>query len=99
MKQIALQLANYNAIAMWKPQVGDVVIHHGFLQHWFGIVNSINQGSVTVVRAGLPVLMLTMDEHDMAKNKQELSIQIVRNSRGGKYAAIQNMQGTQTWYV
>lgn len=99
MKDISVQLAAWNPISTWRPQIGDVVIYHGLFTHWFGIVNSISSGKITVVKAGLPILLLTMDEFDMPKNQIELSVSRVRSSRGGKYAVLQLNAGSQIWYV
>lgn len=99
MKNVTLQLAAWNSLTTWKPQVGDTVICHGMLTHWFGVVNSVSPSKITVIKAGIPVLLLTMDEAEHSKNQLELNISKIRTSRGGKYAVLQVVSGAQVWYV
>ena len=99
MKNVAVQLAQYKGLQNWQPQLGDMIIHHGWLTHWFGFVNAIDGGVLSVVQAGLPLLLLTMDELNIQKNTKKVSISSIRNSRAGKYAVLQNIANTQVWYI
>lgn len=98
---VTVNLAQSKPIASWKPTVGDFIVWHGWFTHWFGIVNSINvDGTVTVTKAGLPVLLFTMNDVEVSKNKTNVSIAAMNNSRGGKYAVLQTLPGsTNVWFV
>lgn len=99
MKNVALQLAQFNGLASWKPQLNDVIIQHGWFTHWFGIVNGIDGNVVSVIKAGLPVLLLTMEETLIPNNTTKLSVASIKTARPGKYAVIQNNGVNQIWYV
>lgn len=103
MQQLATNLAQYRAIAMWKPQLGDIVIQHGLFTHWFGIISGIDKtagyGNLTITKAGMPVLLVTMHDAESEKNKIEIPIADVLTSKGGKYAAIQLVNSSLIWYV
>ena len=98
---ISVNLAQSLPIAKWKPALGDIIMWHGWFQHWFGIVSSINaEGTVTVTKAGMPVLLFTMDEIEQTKNKTTIAVSAINRSRGGKYAVLQALPGsTNVWYV
>jgi len=99
MKNVALNLAQFNGLASWKPQLGDVVIQHGLVTHWFGIVNGINGNTLSIIKAGLPLLLLTMEESSIPSNTVQLNIASIKSSRGGKYAILQHNGPDQIWYI
>jgi hypothetical protein len=99
MKQLTVDLAQYDSIIKWKPKIGDVIVHHGWLTHWFGVVNAINNKSVTVVKAGMPILLFSMGESEMTKNKLNIDVMSITISKGGKYAVQQTVNGVSIWYV
>jgi hypothetical protein len=98
---ISVNLAQSLPIAKWKPALGDFVIWHGWITHWFGIVSSINtEGTVDITKAGMPVLLFTMDELEQTKSKITVAISAINRSRGGKYAILQALpSATNVWYV
>ena len=99
MKNVALQLAHFKKLSDWEPQLYDVVIYHGWFTHWFGIVNGIDGGVVTVIQAGLPILLLTMDELDIPKNTKRIGVSSIRGSRAGRYAVLQHNGPNVVWFV
>lgn len=103
MQQVTATLAQYKPISAWKPQVGDSVFQHGLLTHWFGIVTSVDRtngyGKATIVKAGMPVLLVTMHDAEMEKNKIEIPVADILTSKGGKYAVLQTAGNTTVWYV
>jgi hypothetical protein len=99
MKNITVQLAQYKPLLKWEPQLGDMIICHGWFTHSFGLINAIDGGVLSVVQAGLPVLLLAMDELDFEKNTKKMSTSSIRQSRAGKYAVLQNIANTQIWYI
>lgn len=103
MPQLTANLAQYKPIATWRPQLGDVVFQHGLLTHWFGIVSGVDRtkgfGEVTITRAGMPLLLVTMSDVEAESNKVVFPISKVLTSRGGKYAVLQSIGNTLVWYV
>jgi hypothetical protein len=91
-----ITLAEYKPIAKYEPRVGDVIIWHGWFTHYYGIINGINQDAIRIIKAGMPLLLFTMDTDDMSnpKNIIMLSIHKIRKSRG-EYAVQQG----NIWYV
>lgn len=98
---VSMDLAHYNDIRKWDPQIGDVIIWHGWLQHYFGVISSIirEEQAVEIVRKGLPVLLFDMvpEEHD--KNKVKVNIGKIKSSKGGSYAALRAQGNNIVWYV
>ena len=99
MKNVALNLAQYSGLSTWKPQLGDVVIQHGWFTHWFGVVNGIDGNSLSIIKAGLPVLLFTMDESTIVGSTTNLNVSSIKTSRPGKYAIIQHDGASQVWYI
>lgn len=103
MTPVATALAQYKAIAAWKPQLGDIVFQHGLFTHWFGIVSGIDKadgyGKLTITKAGLPILLVSMHDAEAEKNKIEIPIADVLTSKSGKFAALQQTGNTLIWYV
>lgn len=99
MRNVALQLAQFNGLANWKPQLGDHIVQHGLLTHWFGIINGIEGNTLSVIKAGMPVLLLTMEESDITKNTIKLNVSSIKTSSAGKYAIIQHSGENQVWYI
>lgn len=102
-QQLTANLAQYKPIATWRPQLGDVVFQHGLLTHWFGLVSGIDRsggyGKITITKAGMPVLLVTMHDAEADKNKIELPVADILTSKGGKYAALQSIGNSLVWYV
>lgn len=99
-KNLQVNLAHYKAIQEWEPQVGDVIIHHGLLTHWFGVISQIDpNGSIEVVSSGLPLLLLTLSGKKLEKSKKNIDVSDIKTSKGGKYAAIKSTQNVIVWYV
>ncbi len=94
-----INLANYGSIVKWSPQLGDVIIYHGWLTHWFGIINGIEGNTLHIVKAGMPLLLLTMDDIEIPKNSIKIGINKIKRSTGGKYAIFQTIANTSTWYI
>lgn len=98
---MSVTLAQSLPIAKWKPALGDFVVWHGWLQHWFGIVSLINaDGTVCITKAGMPILLLTMDELEQKNNQVTVAVSTINRSRGGKYSVMQALPGTaNVWYI
>ena len=37
----SMDLAHYDSIKKWKPQIGDFIVHHGWFTHYFGVISSV----------------------------------------------------------
>jgi len=100
MKNLQVDLAHYNTISEWKPAIGDFLVHHGWLTHWYGVVSQLgSDGTIEVVTAGLPMLLLLLRNKKMEKAKKIIDIADIHTSKGGKYAAIKSIKSTIVWYI
>jgi hypothetical protein len=99
-KSFQVGLAQYMPIQEWEPEVGDIIIYHGWIVHWFGLINQIEpNGIVSVVRAGIPILLLTMGQSKMSKSISKIDSDEIKLSTGGKYAVVKNVRNATVWYV
>lgn len=98
---VGVNLAHYKPISTWVPQMGDIVIWHGWMQHWFGIVAGVNQSDdkIYIIKSGLPLLLVGMNPAEVEKNKVEINLSNILTSTGGKYATLQTINNTHVWYV
>lgn len=85
------------AIATYQPQIGDVVIWHGWLlSRWFGFITDINKdGNLTIISAGLPVLLFAAGK----KKKYEVDLESIQASVGGEYAVQRAEKNMIVWYI
>lgn len=97
----SIDLAHYDNIRKWEPQIGDCIIWHGWFQHYFGIVSGIlkEDNSIEIIKKGLPLLLFNMvpEEHD--NNKIKIDIGEIKGSRGGKYAAFRAYGNNIIWFI
>lgn len=94
MNQIDIALANYKPISQYIPKTGDFVVWHGWITHYYGVINAFNDNSINIIKSGMPSLLFTMDPAEMDKNSLKVSLSKIRKSRGA-YAILQN----GIWYV
>ena len=97
-----VNLAHHAPISRWKPEVGDFIVWHGFFTHWFGVVCEVKADEVTVIKAGMPLLLFSMSQSEYDKNKESIGIGMIQSGGSfwhGKYAAIKSMQNTTVWFV
>ena len=97
----SVDLAHYKPLSKWTPQVGDNVVWHGWVTHWFGVVSAIipEENCVEIIRRGMPVLLLTMTQSEYKKNSIKIDIGDIKGSTGGRYAAIRAQGNSIIWYV
>lgn len=97
----SMDLAHYDDIRKWDPQVGDFIVYHGWFQHYFGVVSSVivDEQSVEIIKKGLPILLFNMIPEEHNKSKTKISIGSIKGSRGGQYAAIRAQGSNIIWYV
>jgi hypothetical protein len=100
MPELQANLAFYRALREWKPRVGDAVIWHGWLTHWYGVVNQVQpSGHVSIIAAGLPLLLLTMDQDTMQKRARCVHASRIQSSRGGEWSVLQVVDNQMVWFV
>lgn len=101
-QNITTELAHFKYLDEWSPQVGDIVVYHGWvLNHWYGVISAINQDAhtINVIHKGLPVLMLTLDPGEYNDNSSTVAIANIRRSTGGKYAIIRSISNNVVWFI
>lgn len=96
-----VDLSRYKSIQEWDAQVGDIIIYHGWFTHWFGVISLVdkNNNTVGVVKAGLPILLVTLSGSKMDKSRRTLDIDDIRASSGGRFSIIKSVHNMMVWYV
>lgn len=94
-KYLDVPLAQWLPIGKYKPRVGDLVVRHGWFTHYFGFITKVNESrTLSIVRAGVPQLLLTMPPEDVENNIVILPLSKIHRSRG-EYAIFQD----NIWYI
>lgn len=99
MSQVSLDLAAFRPIRSWSPRIKDILISHGFVNTWYGIVNVTNQNNITIIKSSLPTLLFNYSDQEMEKNSITISTMKIRSSPNGRYSIIRNEDGSQIWYI
>ena len=97
-----VNLAQHAPIGSWKPDIGDFVIWHGWVQHWFGVVCKIETDEITVIKKGMPILLFSLTQNEHENNKEVINLAHIRSGSsfwGGKYAAVKSVGSNLIWYV
>lgn len=91
-----IPLAQYRQLARYKPRLGDFIVWHGWLSHWYGVIGAFDQDEETliIIYAGMPSLLFTMSPTEMRKNTKNVDLYKIRSSRGS-FAVLQG----GVWYV
>ena len=96
-------LAFYKAIRSYMPTYGDYFVWSKWFSAWHGVVVNwdMEEGTIDVVFAGLPFLLLTMSEEEQAKETRTIKISELKNAKNGKYAVQQQDKesGQPVWYI
>lgn len=98
----SVPLAQYLSLEEWKPEIGDFIVWHGWFQHWFGVVSAVSDTEVTVIRKGMPILVLTIVPSEQDKNKLTLDLAEVKSGGSfwiGNYATIKAINNNLVWYI
>lgn len=93
-RETTIELLRYDSINKWKPEVGDVIIRHGFFirTKWFGVINSItHDGSLSILKGGLLQLVI------QARKKDEFLLHPseITSAINGSYTICKN----GVWYI
>ena len=86
-------------ISLEEPQIINFLLSDKSLNNKtdnYGIINGIDENRLRIIKAGMPMLLLTMDPEEMDKNSnlEVVSLNKIRKSRGA-YAIQQN----GIWYI
>jgi hypothetical protein len=95
MRGMSVALAQYRSIHTYKPHLGDFVIWHGWLTHYYGVVNTIQDDRISMITAGLPCLLFSYDDDESSRNTKHVSVNKIRRSKGGTFTVLQG----DIWYV
>lgn len=103
-----LKQANLPPLAQFKPRLeyepayGDYVIWSRWFSTWHGFVVGINKetDTLSIIWAGIPFLLLTMDEAEQAKETKSHGLNRIRHASNGQYAIQQTAKGgSQIWFI
>jgi|CXWL01.1.fsa_nt_gi hypothetical protein len=95
-------LAQYRPRSEYVPQYGDYIIWSGWMSTWHGFVVDRNKDNseISVIWAGVPFLLLTMDEDEQKRETRRHLIAKIKRAPNGEYAIQQQIEGRNTvWYV
>lgn len=90
--RVAVPLAQYKRISQYVPRLGDFIIWHGWLRHFYAVICGIDNDDVVVMKSSMPILLFT--SNNTHNNTSKISLQEILQSRG-TYAVLQN----QVWYL
>jgi hypothetical protein len=98
---VQVDLGHYAPIHKWMPRIGDIVIWHGWMTHWFGVINLIQpNGHVSIIKSGMPATLFTMNQDEMQKSVVQVHYTKMQASRGGEWAVVQvSKEGTPVWHI
>jgi len=91
---VEIPLAQYRSVAKYTPRVGDFVVWHGWITHYFGVISGASDSIVEIVYAGMPNLLFTMRPQEMSQKRKTVDLYDIRNSKGA-YA----IQQKDIWYI
>jgi len=103
-RQVSTELVRYLDIRNYNPEVGDIIIEHGWFKRtrWFGVVNYITENGVlqVICEGSMRLLVTTTPDAVESKTKLIRPSDIV-NSWPGKYSIMQSDPKTNTpiWYI
>lgn len=96
-------LAFYKSIQSYSPSYGDYFVWSRWFTTWHGVVThwDIEAGTLSIVFAGMPFLLLTMSEQEQQKETRTLKIMDIKNAKNGKFAIQQQDPETKqpVWYI
>lgn len=98
---VGMPLAQYKQRRDYVAKYGDYVIWSGWFSTWHGFVIDYDKltDEVSIIFAGVPFLLLTMEESDHAQETKKLKLADIRNEVNGKYAIQTTENNTSIWYI
>jgi len=92
---VSVELARFGNFSAYKPKVGDVIIWHGWFNHWFGIVTGMEKTDLVVLVEKLPKLLILMPEEERLVKTKRVPLMKLRKSIAGEYAVLQD----GVWFI
>jgi hypothetical protein len=96
-------LAQYRPRSQYQPQYGDYFVWSRWFTTWHGTVVNYDQSTdtVSIIFAGIPFLLFTMDETTQKKETRELKLDIIQKAGNGKFAIQRHdeAQNAIVWYI
>jgi hypothetical protein len=104
MQQAALpHLAHYSDLRRYIPAYGDYLIWSKWFTTWHGFIVDFDAKTleVSVIFAGLPILLVTMSELEQKKETRKIPLGELNNATKGKYAVLRHdtANNANIWYV
>ncbi len=87
---LEIDLLAYGDLAVWSPQVGDVIHKDGIFNRWVGVVTDVKGTNLIIRKAGSPRSLCTGDFKE-----EKIAVPMVKSSFIGSYYV--NSRGT--YYV
>lgn len=94
-------LAHHRPRVDYVPKYGDYVVWSRWFSTWHGLVTDYDQKTdeISIIFAGVPFLLVTMEEADMPRETRKIRLSELRQAPNGKYA-IQVIEGNVgVWYI
>lgn len=96
-------LANYADLRKYTPAYGDYLIWSKWFTTWHGFIVDFDArtAEVSVIFAGLPILLVTMSEEEQKKETRKIKLGELTNATKGKYAVLRHDEknNVNIWYV
>jgi len=96
-------LANYADLRKYIPAYGDYLIWSKWFTTWHGFVVDFDAKTleVSVIFAGLPIMLVTMTEAEQKKETRKISLGELNNATKGKYAVLRHdiQNNANVWFV
>ena len=95
-------LALYKNLQEYTPSIGDYVVWARWWSTWHGIVSSydLKTDNMYIIFAGVPFLLLTMDEREQQKETKTITLSKIKNASQGSFAIQQHDKQRNTiWYI
>lgn len=94
-------LAYHRQKVDYVPKYGDYITWSGWFSTWHGLVVDYDKTTdeVSIVFAGVPFLLVTMQESDIPREIKKIRLADLRQAPNGKYAIQVIEENTAIWYV
>jgi hypothetical protein len=80
---VEVELLKYADLSEWKPKIGDMVFHDGFIFRWFAIIYQVNNDMLSVKKSGNLRLLMQGEYEETILNFRK-----IKNSMVGSFSVI-----------
>lgn len=99
----SVELLRYRGLRDYKPEIGDVVIKHGWFSRtkWFGVVRGVDDGSIDIIMEGTPLLLVTVHPSKFSDKSKVVGLSAIVNGFRGSYSVVKydSENNMVVWYV